>query len=213
MTRLIVVRHGYSESNASGRYTGQMDVPLHEIGRAQATLVAKYLAAHEKIDAVYASDLSRAMETAKPTAAHFGLTVTPVPALRELSMGIWEGMLYEDVCKAYGDVLKKREVDYTYPCPGGESFADLYARVRDAVLRLAEQNEGKCILLVSHGGAIRTLRCMAAGDEPKNAQNYPNMPNGAISVYRYEGGALTALAEEITAHLTDSDAAAKPALY
>ena len=214
MTKIILVRHGYSTTNASKRYTGQADVPLTDIGRAQAEKIADYLFAHEKIDAVYASDLSRAMDTARPTADRFGLTVTPVQALRELAMGIWEGMRFEDVARDYKDVLLLRERDYTYPCPGGESFAELYARVSDAIVRLARENEGKCIMLVTHGGGIRTARCMAAGDGPQHAQHYPSAANAAISVYRFKDGRLTLLQDNITAHLSMSETPpAMPQLY
>ncbi len=214
MTKIILVRHGYSVTNAAKRYTGQADVPLTDVGRAQAEQIADYLIAHERIDAVYASDLSRAMDTAGPTAARFGLTVTPVRELRELAMGIWEGMRFEDVARDYRDVLLLRERDYTYPCPGGESFAELYARISGAITRLARENEGKCIMLVSHGGAVRTARCMAAGDGPQHAQHYPSSENAAISIYCFENDRLTLLQENITAHLKLPDTpSAPPQLY
>ena len=214
MTRIIVIRHGYSVSNAAGRFTGQIDAPLHEIGKEQAKLIADYLAAHEKIDAVYASDLSRAMDTARPTAERFGLTVTPVPALRELHEGVWQGMLFEDVTRDCKEEFEKHVNDPYYPCPGGESLADVYARISDAVIRLATENEGKCIMLVSHGGAIRTVRCMAGEGDVKNLYRYPNVKNGTILIYRYENGKLTTETDEITAHLdAGSNASARPEIH
>lgn len=87
MIRLLVVRHGHTVTNATHRYTGQLDAPLTDEGVSQAARLATYLAAHEKIDKIYASDLSRAINTAAPTAAHFGLTITPMPDLREIDVG------------------------------------------------------------------------------------------------------------------------------
>ena len=83
MTRLIVIRHGFSQNNAVRRFTGQADVPLSDIGREQALCVADYLTKNEQIDAIYASDLSRAVDTVAPTAGRLGLSVIPEPALWE----------------------------------------------------------------------------------------------------------------------------------
>ncbi|MBR6727718.1 MAG: histidine phosphatase family protein, partial [Clostridia bacterium] len=97
MTRLIVIRHGFSQNNAVRRFTGQADVPLSDIGREQALCVADYLTKNEQIDAIYASDLSRAVDTVAPTAGRLGLSVIPEPALRETDVGLWTNRIYEEV--------------------------------------------------------------------------------------------------------------------
>ena len=76
MTEIIIIRHGETEWNQTGRFQGHSDVPLSETGRAQAEALGRNLGL-DHVDAIYASDLTRAIETAAPLAARFGLTVTP----------------------------------------------------------------------------------------------------------------------------------------
>ena len=96
MTEIIIIRHGETEWNQTGRFQGHSDVPLSETGRAQAEALGRNLAL-DHVDVIYASDLTRALETAAPLAARFGLTVTPDPLLRELNFGAWEGQSFNDV--------------------------------------------------------------------------------------------------------------------
>ena len=97
MTRLILIRHGFSMANAEDRFAGYSDFPLSDIGHEQARLAAEYLFANEKIDKIYASDLLRAYHTAPPTAEKFGLPVIKEPRLREIYAGRWEGMKFEEI--------------------------------------------------------------------------------------------------------------------
>ena len=87
MTEIIIIRHGETEWNKTGRFQGQSDVPLSPEGHAQAALLGRHLDV-DHADAFYASDLIRTMETAAPLAARLGLTVVPDSALRELHFGI-----------------------------------------------------------------------------------------------------------------------------
>ena len=97
MTRLIIVRHGQSEANLAHLFAAHTDAKLTEIGRAQAEALAEQLSKTEKIDAVYASDLSRATDTVAPTAARFGLTVIPDEKLREIRAGDWENLPFGEL--------------------------------------------------------------------------------------------------------------------
>ena len=208
MTRLIVVRHGYSVTNAAKCYTGQKDVPLTDEGYRQAACVGEYLTATEHIDAVYASDLSRAMDTARPTAEKAGVAIVSTPQLREIAMGVWEGMSFEDVKNNYADVMAKRAADHTYPCPGGESFADLFARVFDAIDRILAENEGKTVAVFTHGGAVRCIDCIAHGGTYREAAGYSNIDNAAITIYQVENGQFTPLVHGYTAHLKENNTSA-----
>ncbi len=208
MTRLVIVRHGYSVTNAAKRYTGQMDVALTEEGHRQASAVASYLTTHEKIDAIYASDLTRAVDTARPTAACLGIDIIPMPALRELGMGVWEGMSLEDVKRDYADVMARRAVDPSYPCPEGESFADLFARVSEAIDKILTDCEGKTVAVFSHGGAIRCIDCKADGGTYREATSYRNIGNAAITVYRVENGQFTCELHGFTEHLKQNSSSA-----
>ena len=102
MTRLILIRHGQSEANKGIWWAGHTDAPLSEVGREQAAAAARYLRANEQIDVAYSSDLSRAMETARPTAEAFGLSVIPDKGLREIFSGKWEGITFAEINEKYG---------------------------------------------------------------------------------------------------------------
>ena len=105
MTEIIIIRHGETEWNKTGRFQGHSDVPLSEEGRAQAEALGKNLVV-DHVDAIYASDLTRAMETAAPLAERFGLPVIPDPQLRELNFGAWEGRNFNDVNAENPDAMK-----------------------------------------------------------------------------------------------------------
>src|SRR5690606_38476427 len=94
--RLLLTRHGQTDWNIARRYQGQSETPLNEKGIRQAEQLAKRLST-ETIHAIYASDLSRGMNTAKAIAAFHSLDVEPDARLRELSFGDWEGMTYEEM--------------------------------------------------------------------------------------------------------------------
>ena len=89
MTKIIFIRHGQTEWNITGRYQGQSDVPLSELGVEQAKKLAAAFPV-QGLTAIYSSNLSRAMTTAQCVADRFGLTVQPRAELREINFGDWE---------------------------------------------------------------------------------------------------------------------------
>ena len=200
MIRLLVVRHGHTVTNATHRYTGQLDAPLTNEGRDQAARLGAYLAANEKIDKIYASDLSRAINTAAPTAAHFGLEIIPMPELREIDVGEWAGMPFEEVDRGYKAHPQLLE-DVKYPYPGGESFFDLFVRTERALAQILAESEGKTVMVVTHAGGVRCISCMAAGDPYTMARKHPAIANTAIDIYHCENGKLTQVAHEVKEHL------------
>ena len=201
MTRLIVVRHGHSGTNASHRYTGQLDVALTAQGHEQAACVARYLAENEQIDAIYSSDLSRAMDTARPTAAAFGLSVVPMRELRELHMGIFSGMPYSEVRRDYGELVKRRAEDPAVRCPEGESFADLFARIDRAIGEILAASRSKTVAVFTHAGGVRCIDCIASGGTYREAPSYPLIDNAAITIYRVENGQFVRELHGATEHL------------
>ncbi len=203
ITRLIVVRHGYSVTNAAKCYTGQKDVPLTDEGYRQAACVGKYLTATEHIDAVFASDLSRAMDTARPTAEGAGVKIVATPLLRELAMGIFEGMSFEEVNSNWAEVMAKRATDPTCPCPEGESFAELFARISGAIDSILAENEGKTVAVFTHAGGVRCIDCKAHGGTYREAPSYRSIDNAAITIYQVENGQFTCKMHGYTAHLKE----------
>ncbi len=147
MTELLLVRHAETEWNREGRWQGHADPPLNEAGRAQAHALARSLAG-EEVDAIYTSDLRRAAETAEILAVSLGHPTIRDPDLREIDVGSWSGLTRAEVAERYPG----------WETHDGESTDALQARVVAAVRRIAERHPGGQVLIVTHGGSIRSLQ-------------------------------------------------------
>jgi broad specificity phosphatase PhoE len=149
-TRILLVRHGQSEWNATGRWQGQADPPLTDFGRVQALEAARALGA---VDAIWASDLDRAAVTAQVISESLG--VGPVvldPDLRERDAGEWSGLTREQIEEQYPGYLQ----DGMRP-PGWEPDAALLARALRAVRRIAREVPGGDVVAITHGGLIYSV--------------------------------------------------------
>jgi broad specificity phosphatase PhoE len=153
MTELLLVRHAETEWNREGRWQGHADPPLNEAGRAQAHALAATLAG-EHLDAIYSSDLRRAAETAEILGAALGRPVTPDPDLREIDVGSWSGLTRKEVAERFPD----------WDTHDGESLDELQARVVAAVRRIADRHADGLVLIVTHGGSIRSLERYLHGE-------------------------------------------------
>jgi broad specificity phosphatase PhoE len=154
VTTLLLARHGETDWNRDGIWQGWADPPLNETGRAQARALAEQLR-DVPFDAVYASDLQRALETAEILAEPPGVPVRTDAGLREIDIGSWSG-------------LTRAEIDERFPHgerPDGETREQHAARVLAAVERIARANPGRRVLLVTHGGTMRALHGHVT-DEP-----------------------------------------------
>jgi len=155
MTEFYVVRHGETAANSRNIVQGQSDVPLNDTGLAQAARLAERLKT-VRFDAVYSSDLSRAMRTARIVAP--GCEPIPTRALREWDLGDWVGRPLDEVKRLYPDEVDgflhdREELRIT----GGESKREAYGRVCRFLDELAERESGKRLLLVTHCGVIRAM--------------------------------------------------------
>ena len=161
MTILALVRHGQTDWNLEGRYQGQADPPINDAGRSQARTLADQLGGR-RFDAIYSSDLRRAVETATIIAERLNLPVRLDPRLREVSQGEWEGVVSEEIKARYPAewAARKKDVVHSRP-PGGESAAELAQRIRRAADDIARDWPGGHALVVSHGLALATLLCLA----------------------------------------------------
>ena len=159
MTKVILVRHGQTLWNLEMKYQGHCDVELTEKGVEQAMLVAQRLA-DENVSAVYASDLCRALKTAECIAEKHNLPVTSIPGLREINFGEWEGLTFEGINSQWTDTMA---AVFTHPdeaqIPGGETFRAVKERATLALEKLVAAHPNQTIVVVSHGGTIRTLLC------------------------------------------------------
>ena len=186
MTTLIVVRHGQSQSNLEKRFTGQGNTELTPLGRMQAERTAEFLKDYP-ISTIYASDLHRAMDTAKPTADMHGVEVIPDPALREVCAGQWEGKLYDDLAEEFGESFSKWLNDLGHAHPeGGESAVDVAERVYKEVDRILETHRGQCIALFTHATPTRMLGCRWFGRAPEDAASVRGCGNASVSVVEYD---------------------------
>lgn len=159
MTKVILVRHGQTMWNVEMKYQGHCDVALTEQGLKQAELAAVSLAG-EKISAVYASDLSRAFKTAECIANKHQLQVERIPAFKEINFGKWEGLTYAAIHHQWSDLMAKL---FSHPdeiqIPDGETFREVKERASAALVKIVEKHPGQTIVIVSHGGTIRTILC------------------------------------------------------
>jgi broad specificity phosphatase PhoE len=159
MTTLLLARHGETEWNRELRIQGSSDIELNELGRRQAQFLAQELTDVE-LDAIYASDLSRARETAAAVAATHGLEVNLDARLRERSFGSWEGLTREDI-EAFPQGSRH----------DGESDDEVRERMLEAVQAIADAHPGEQVLVVSHGGALNTLWHHAVGERVERWAN------------------------------------------
>jgi len=179
-TRLCVVRHGETAWNAEHRVQGQLDVPLNEVGQAQAQAAARALA-REKFDIIYSSDLSRAQQTAAPTAELLAMPVVVDRELRERHYGIFERLTYAEVKLRYPEDYARFEArDPDYAFRTGESLKDFSVRSIAVISRIANQHEGRNILVFTHGGVLDKLYRHVTG-LPLSAPRDFGIPNAGLN--------------------------------
>ena len=172
-TRLLLVRHAQSEWNANGRWQGWADPPLSDLGRRQSDVAA---AALGPIDAVVASDLGRAVETATIIARILGLWPVVVdPALRERDIGDFTGLTRIEIEARWPGMVGS--FIRTSP-PGGETADQVLERALPAIERLAAGHPGQDVLVVSHGGVIRNVEHHLGGE----AHPLPNLGGVRVDV-------------------------------
>jgi alpha-ribazole phosphatase len=197
-TWLYLIRHGEVELAAQGRFYGHTDVALSATGVVQVDALARQLAL-EPIEAVYASDLRRARESAAPLAASRGLDAGLVPALREVAMGRWEGLTFTEIRERDPDGLARWLADTAaIRFPDGENLLDLRARVLPAVETILARHAGQRLAVVAHGGTNRVILAEALGlpltHSFRLAQDYAAW---SLLEYRVSGAVLHTLNQRV----------------
>ncbi|WP_410647161.1 histidine phosphatase family protein [Amycolatopsis sp. cmx-4-54] len=183
--KLLLVRHGQTEGNVRGALdTALPGPPLTELGREQARDLTTRLDG-EPIVAVYASQAVRAQQTAAPLAAKLGLDVQVLDGVHEVAAGDLEGKTDKDSITTYMSVVRRWTLgELDPPIPGGETGAQVRARMLDAVARLRAKHEQAdpdgTVVLVSHGGAIRLGGEWLAGNVTAEVANQGLIPNTGI---------------------------------
>jgi phosphoserine phosphatase len=184
--RLILVRHGESAWNRIGRYQGQQDAPLSDLGLRQAEALAARLSS-EKLDAIYSSPLQRAHRTAQAIATHHPqLAIRQDAALMEINHGDWEGLFAADVRERYPDALEEwRTFPTRSQMPNGESFSNILKRTLNFKERVSREHTiGGTIVVSTHDVVVKILIADALGMHMDRI-NRLWITNASISVVEY----------------------------
>ncbi len=203
-TRIIAVRHGETDWNVAKRIQGQMDIALNAHGQWQAQRVGAALR-DDSIDAIYSSDLVRALATAQAIAQHTqaqGLAaVRTHTGLRERGFGLFEGHTYSAIEEQWPEQSRRwKHRDPEFAPAGGESPLQLMQRVRQTVNQIAEQHAGQQIVLVAHGGVLDMLYRLAT-QQSVNAARTWELNNTAINRLLWTPETLTLVGWADVRHL------------
>lgn len=191
-TTLILIRHGETAWNRDKRIQGHLDIPLSEVGLAQAARLARRFqrartAGGGRIDVLYSSDLSRAAQTAAPLGDVCGLPVVQTKHLRERSYGAFEGLTADEIHAAYPEsYVRWQSRDIHYAMPDGESLSGFYRRIVEGVQQLVDRHVGAHIACVAHGGVLDCLYRWAAGLPLDAPRTYPLL-NASINCIEVDG--------------------------
>ena len=174
MTSLLLLRHGQIRANRRGHWHGSTDSPLTWRGRYQARRTARYLAhRHNDITAVYSSPLRRCRATAAIAAEALELEPVVVDGLSEYAIGAWEGLAFRVLAKEH-DFISRATADLTFAPPGGESLAEVAARIVPAVEQIhASHSPAEQVLVVGHGAALAVALGTLIDASPAAWVNYP----------------------------------------
>lgn len=205
MTRLFLIRHGSTAPNECKPFVLQgceINGPLTELGRRQSKAVGRFLSRF-KIDAVYASSLLRAQETAAAIAGPHNLPVQTRHELRECSVGRWEGMSWDAIQAEDPDGHRHFFSDpANHPHPGGESYTDLLNRVRPTINELLQQHLGQNIVVVAHNLANRVYLAELVGIDLKHARKLRQL-NCCINLLQFTAGQTELVTLNSAWHLDD----------
>jgi Fructose-2,6-bisphosphatase len=204
-THILLVRHGQSEGNAERRFGGHTATPLSNRGRRQAQATAEALAS-EPLTTIYSSDLARAVQTATPLAQITGLRVQPTKAFRERSVGVMEGLTFEDAAQKhpeqYAALLRR---DFEHVLTGGESYRQLLDRAWQKLDEIIRLHHGGTIVVFSHTGTIciLALHLIGALDAPELKPVWLSSSNCGISRFDLRNdGFVRVIALNDTRHLS-----------
>jgi alpha-ribazole phosphatase/probable phosphoglycerate mutase len=167
MSTLLFIRH--AETDMAGRFCGHSDPPVNKRGRSQIAELLKALEG-KPIDAIYTSDLARALTTADAIAERFRLSPISVPGLREIGFGEWEGLSWHEIESRDAVYARKWSDAYPHmPAPKGEPFEEFQSRVMTEVERLLALPDRNYLAIVTHAGVLRVVLRELCGLDEKEA--------------------------------------------
>ncbi len=195
--KLLLIRHGETDWNLAQRFQGQSDIPLNETGRRQAQALAERLAA-VPFEAVYCSDLQRAVETARIIVSASNRMrgsgasgFRPDMRLREVHFGDWEGLTYHKIKAKHPAALAAWEANiFKNAPPNGETLEGLALRVQSMLEELRARHPGQTVSIVAHGGTLQTLICLALNLPPTMYWQFSLSPASLSELAFYPAGAI-----------------------
>lgn len=188
MTKIYLIRHGQSLANVEGRFAGQTDVGLSELGVLQAKAVGEYLK-DKGIDTIYSSPLKRASSTAEPLSKLISKPVILHQGIIEIFAGKWENLHFSQLEERFPKSYRMWLTDIgNSHCDGGESMKQVRERMVSAVSELAEREEGKTIALFIHAGCMRAFLTHCLNMPVARMQELSWVPNASVTEVHWEDG-------------------------
>jgi probable phosphoglycerate mutase len=185
-TRICVIRHGETDWNIEKRIQGHLDIPLNSTGRAQALAMA-FSVSHHHFQALYSSDLGRAIETAHVLAERLGLEAKPMPHFRERNYGLFQGLTAIEAAQRFPEQhvrYQNRDPDYDFET--GESMHALVKRIAEGINWLVRHHSGQSLALVSHSGVLDILYRKSTGRPLETPRDFV-IPNCALNWFHFDG--------------------------
>ncbi len=188
ITKLYLVRHGQSQANLEHRYAGHTDIPLSNLGVAQAEATGEYMK-DIPLDVILSSDLQRAWQTALPIARNHDLPVLPDPDFRELYGGRWEKITVAEMEEQYTEARRIWREDWVNAvCPEGESVRQLFVRAKKLLQKIAQKYPDRSVCVTTHAALTRCLTQAAAGLEAESVNDIPFPANASVTEAVCEDG-------------------------
>jgi broad specificity phosphatase PhoE len=205
-TRIVLVRHGKTAWNRAPergvRFRGRADLALDDVGRRQAAATARYVMKRWPVEAVYASPMARAMETAGAIAKAHDINAEAFDGLLDIDFGDWQGLSLKAVREQYPDLLREWfEAPHTVQVPGGESLDDVRRRVVAGLDTIVERDWGETVAMVGHSVVNRVLLCAVLGLGNEHFWRLRQDTCGVNVFDTDEGGSSTIVVLNDTCHL------------
>ena len=180
--RILLVRHGETVWNQENRWQGQADVPLSDNGRDQSWRLARRLEAEKQsVQAIYTSDLIRAVDTAMILGQSLGVEPTIETGWREMNIGTWSGLRTGEVIARHPEEWERLRAGEDLPRGGGETFAHFQSRLIGAARSLINRHPGQQVAVVTHGGAVRAFLLYCRGLAMREFRKIDKIGNTGLS--------------------------------
>ena len=205
MTEIYLIRHTQAQGNRYRMMQGSWDGEITDLGRQQIEALAERFSTI-RIDAVYSSDLSRAVLTAEAAARHGRLPIQTRAALRELDVGPWEKCFFGNVRHAQPELARRFLEDAeNWQMEGAETYGEVRERALAELRTIAEENEGKTVAVASHGITIRCIMSGILGISLADRERLPIFRNTAVTKLLWDGTVFRVVYMNDASHLPDDE--------